>query len=62
MDIKSILVRAAVTAFESALAVLLATGLTDLTAEVYQGVVVAGAAAGLSAVYNALRQYVDAQD
>lgn len=62
MDIKSIFIRAVVTAFEAALAVLLATGLTDLSTEVYQGVLIAGAAAGLSVVYNALRQYLDAQD
>lgn len=62
MDIKAIVVRAVVTAFEAALAVLLATGLTDLSAEVYQGVLIAGAAAGLSVIYNATRQWLDVNE
>ena len=61
MDYGKIIVRAVVTAFEAALAVLLATGLTDLSAEVYQGVLVAGLAAGLSVIYNALRLYLDSE-
>ena len=60
MDVKAILVRAVVTAVEAVLAVLLSTGLTDLDATGVQTAVVTGLAAGLSVIYNALRQWLDA--
>jgi hypothetical protein len=62
VDIRTIAVRAVVTAFEAALAVLLASGLTDLSPEVYQTALTAGLAAGLSIIYNAARSYLDTQD
>ena len=60
MDVRAILVRAVVTAVEAVLAVLLSTGLTDLDATGVQTAAVTGIAAGLSVVYNALRQWLDA--
>ena len=60
MDVKAILVRAVVTAVEAVLAVLLSAGLTDLDATGVQTAMVTGLAAGLSVVYNALRQWLEA--
>jgi len=60
MDVKAILVRAVVTAVEAVLSVLLSAGLTDLDATGVQTAVVTGLAAGLSVVYNALRQWLEA--
>jgi len=62
MDVKAILVRAVVTAVEAVLSVLLSAGLTDLDATGVQTAVVTGLAAGLSVVYNALRQWLEASD
>jgi hypothetical protein len=62
MDIKSIATRAVVTALEAAIAVLLASGLTDLSPELAEGVAVAAGAAGLSVIYNSLRQYLEVAD
>lgn len=62
MNIKTIVVRAIVTAAEALLATLLATGLTDLSPEATQTALIAAAAAGLSVIYNALRQYLDVTD
>lgn len=61
MDIKTIGVRAVVTAVEAVLAVLLATGLSDLTATGLQTALVTGAAAGLSVIWNALNGWLAAQ-
>ncbi|HLT70063.1 MAG TPA: hypothetical protein VKZ72_07845 [Acidimicrobiales bacterium] len=61
MDVRAILVRAVVTAVEAVLAVLLSAGLTDLDATGVQTALVTGIAAGLSAAYNALRQWLDNQ-
>ena len=60
MDVKAILVRAVVTAVEAVLSVVLSAGLTDLDATGVQTAVVTGLAAGLSVVYNALRQWLEA--
>jgi hypothetical protein len=51
--------RAVVTAVEAVLAVMLASGLTDLSPQTTETALVTGAAAGLSVIYNALRQYLD---
>ena len=59
MDVKAILVRSVVTAVEAVLAVLLSAGLTDLDATGVQTAVVTGLAAGLSVIYNALRQWLE---
>jgi len=61
MDVRAILVRAVVTAVEAVLAVVLSAGLTDLDATGVQTAVVTGIAAGLSAIYNALRQWLETE-
>ena len=59
MNYTKILTRAVVTFFEAGLATLLASGLTDLTPQTGETALIAASAAGLSVVYNALRQYLD---
>lgn len=61
MNYKKIFTRAVVTAIEAALAVLLASGLTDLSPDALEAVAVTGAAAGLSVIYNSLRQWLDTE-
>ena len=62
MNIQKIATRAVVTAIEAVLAVLLASGLTDLSPDALETAVITGAAAGLSVVYNALRQWLDTSE
>lgn len=59
MDWSAILTRAALTAVQSTLGMLLASGLTGLDADAAQAAAVTGTAAGLSVLYNALTQYLD---
>lgn len=59
MDFRKIGVRALVTAVEAFLALILASNFTDLTADKAEAAALAAAAAGLSVVYNALRQWLD---
>jgi hypothetical protein len=59
MNYQKILTRAVVTAVEAVLAVLLASGLTDLSPNALETAAITGAAAGLSVIYNALRQWLD---
>lgn len=59
MNYQAIAHRAVVTAIEAVLAVMLASGLTDLSPELAETALVTGAAAGLSVIYNSLRHYLD---
>lgn len=59
MNFQKIAVRAIVTFFEAGLGVLLASGLTDLSPETGEAALAAAGAAGLSVVYNALRQFLE---
>jgi 2-methylisocitrate lyase-like PEP mutase family enzyme len=59
MDLRTIAVRAFVTFIEAATGALVASGVTDLTIERAQAVVLAGAAAVVSVVYNASRHWLD---
>lgn len=61
MNWKKIATRAVVTAVEAVLAVLLASGLTDLSPDALEAATITGAAAGLSVIYNALRQWLDTE-
>lgn len=58
MNLKTIALRAVVTAFEATLGVLLASGLTDLSADAVETAAVAGLAAGLSVAYNAATRWL----
>lgn len=60
-NLKVILVRAVVTAAEAAFAVIIAAGFTGLNVETAEAAVLSGAAAGLSVLYNAVRQWLDSQ-
>jgi hypothetical protein len=62
VNYQKILVRAVVTAVEAALAVLLASGLTDLSPEMIEATAIVGASAGLSVIYNALRLWLDTSE
>lgn len=62
MNIQKILTRAVVTAVEAVLAVLLASGLTDLSPDGLETAAITGIAAGLSVIYNALRTWLDTNE
>lgn len=59
MDVKKIAVRAAVTAVQAVLAVLVAAGTTDLSVDTLQAALMAGVAALLSVAYNTANQYLE---
>lgn len=59
-DVKTIAVRAFVTAVQAVLAVLIAAGATNLSIETAQAAVVAGLGAVLSVLYNAANQWLAA--
>jgi len=56
---QKIAVRAAVTAVEATLALLLTSNLTELTVDTAEAAAITGIAAGLSVIYNSLRSWLD---
>ncbi len=61
MDYRKIGVRALVTAVEAFLALILASSFTELTADKAEAAALSAVAAGLSVIYNALRQWLDTE-
>lgn len=60
MDLKKIIVRAAVTFVQVFLSVVIGTGALDVSASTAQMAVMSAAGAGLSVIYNALNQWLAA--